>query len=208
MKVINKNRLFILTTILIFLFALIISYAKTAGSDISNSVLRLHIVANSNSAADQKLKLDIRDRILSEASHLFVNVGSAEAALQIAEENLPEILKIANSEIKNQGFDYSATAKTGEFAFPTKAYGDITLPSGRYKALRLELGSAAGENWWCVMYPPLCFADGILVAPDTAKEALKNSLTDDEYSLVTKEQSGTVPVEIRFKIVEIFQSIF
>lgn len=208
MKAINKNRLFILTAILTFLFALIISYAKNTGSDISNSVLRLHIVANSNSEADQQLKLDIRDRIINDTSRLFVNAGSAEAAIEIAKKNLPEILEIANSEIKNQGFDYSATAKIGEFAFPTKVYGDITLPSGKYRALRLELGAADGENWWCVMYPPLCFADGILVAPDTAKSKLKDSLSDSEYKLITKEPSGTVPVEIRFKIVEAFQSLF
>ena len=208
MKAINKNRLLILTTILTFIFALIISYAKTAGSDISNSVLRLHIVANSNSEADQKLKLDIRDRIIDESSYLFTSAKSPDEAIRIAENNLDKIIRIANSEIESQGFDYTAIAKIGEFAFPTKTYGDISLPSGKYKALRIEIGAAKGKNWWCVMYPPLCFADGILVAPQDAKSQLKNSLSEDEYRLVTKEQSGTIPVEIRFKIVEIIQSLF
>lgn len=208
MKVINKNRLFILTVILTFLFALIISYAKTASCDISNSVLRLHIVANSNSEADQKLKLDIRDRIISEGSHLFASAKSPDEAITVAKNNMDKILKIVDSEIREQSFSYSAAAKLGEFAFPTKSYGDITLPSGKYKALRIELGTASGENWWCVMYPPLCFADGILVAPETAKSTLKSTLSADEYNLITNKQSGTVPVEIRFKIVEIFQNLF
>jgi stage II sporulation protein R len=208
LKSINKNRLLILITILTFIFALIISYAKTAGSDISNSVLRLHIVANSNSQADQQLKLDIRDRIVNEASYLFATANSPDEAIKIAERNLDKIITIANSEIKKQGFSYTASAKIGDFAFPTKTYGDIRLPSGKYKALRIELGAAQGENWWCVMYPPLCFADGILVAPETAKSQLKKSLSEDEYNLITKSSAGKVPVEIRFKIVEIIQSLF
>ncbi len=208
MKSINKNRLLILTIILTFIFALIISYAKTAGNDISNSVLRLHIVANSNSEIDQKLKLDVRDRIIKETSKLFASAKSPVEAISIAKSNLDTIIKIANNEIKGQGFDYTAIAKIGEFAFPTKTYGDISLPSGKYKALRIELGAAKGKNWWCVMYPPLCFADGILVAPQDAKSQLKNSLSEEEYNLISKNHSGKIPVEIRFKIVEIIQSLF
>lgn len=208
MKYISKQKLFGLCLVLTLLFSLSITYAKSVGRDISSCVLRLHILANSNSAADQSLKLAVRDRILSEAGHLFENTKSSDDASAVATENLATITKIAEDEIRHQGFDYSVRAEIGNFAFPTKSYGDITLPSGKYRALRIKIGNAAGENWWCVMYPPLCLTDGILSVSDDAKNNLKSNLSAEEYRLITQEQSGTIPVEIRFKLIEVIQNIF
>ena len=208
MRYINKQKLFALFLILTLFFSLSITYAKSVSRDISNSVLRLHIIASSNSNTDQSLKLAVRDRILNEAGYLFKDIKSADEAATVASENLSKIIKIAEDEINRQGFHYSAQAEVGEFAFPTKSYGDITLPSGKYTALRIKIGNAKGENWWCVMYPPLCLTDGIMSYTDEAKSQLKSDLSDEEYSLITKESSGPIPVEIRFKVVEIFQNIF
>lgn len=208
LKHINSRRLFAVTLLLTIVLALSISYAKSVGSDISNSVLRLHIIANSNSPEDQQLKLKVRDRIIEESSYLFENVSSRQEAMDTAILNTEKILSIARDEIKSQGFDHEVSAEIGQFPFPTRMYGEITLPSGRYTALRLKIGNAKGENWWCVMYPPLCFADGVVSVNEGAKNQLKDNLTSEEYNLITSTTSGAIPVEIRFKIVEIFQRLF
>lgn len=207
MKYLNKHRLFFVLLLTLFL-TLSISYAKSVSNDISNSVFRLHIVANSDSAEDQALKLSIRDCLMRECGFLFKNADTAQEAAKIADKNLDQICKIAQAEVVSQGYDYKVCAKVGKFAFPTKSYKDITLPSGKYTALRIEIGKASGKNWWCVMYPPLCLTDGIISCPESSKEMLKGSLTDEGYRLVTKENSKSIPVEVRFKIVEIFQNIF
>ena len=176
--------------------------------DLSESVVRLHILANSDSAADQALKLAVRDRILSEASYIFENTQDPKAALSAADQNSQLIRGIAEDEIRRQGYSYTASVKVGQFAFPTKVYGDIMLPAGKYNAVRIEIGSGSGKNWWCVMYPPLCFTDGVVSVSDENRQKLKDSLTADEYSLITGKSDRAIPVEIRFKIVEIFQNLF
>ncbi len=208
MKFINTRRFFSLWLVFTLIFSILISYAKVAGNDISNSVLRLHILANSNSKADQALKLAVRDRIIKDTKHIFNLADSPDSATKLAEINLPLIQKIAQDEIEKHGFSSPVKASVTESAFPTKTYDGITLPKGKYQALKIEIGEASGENWWCVMYPPLCYTDGILSPSDEAKQKLKSTLNQDEYRLVTKSPKGNVPVEIRFKIVELFQNIF
>ncbi len=208
MKYISKPKLLFLISVLTLIFALTITYAKNIGNDISNSVLRLHIIANSDSAADQELKLYIRDRIITDCSNFFNDCQSPKDAIQTANAHSQEIKKIAEDEIRRRGFDYPVNVSIGSTAFPTKSYGDITLPSGKYTALRIRIGNARGQNWWCVMYPPLCFTDGVLSLTDAAKAQLKTGLKESEYNLITSKSSGAIPVEVRFKIVEIFQNLF
>ena len=208
MKIFNKNRLLILTLILTFILTLSITYAKAVGNDIKSSFFRLHIVANSDLDKDQNLKIYVRDRILNDYGYLFENAVSSEDAAKIAAQNLDKIKETATLEIKKQGFDYEVTPLVGEFAFPTKSYGNITLPSGRYRALSIKIGEAKGQNWWCVMYPPLCLTDGILLYNEQSNDLIKNNLSKEEYNLITKTDTGALPVEIRFKIVEVFQKLF
>ncbi len=205
MHYINKPRFFALMLTLTLLFSFLMSYAKSTGSNIANAVVRLHIIANSNSDRDQNLKLKVRDRILAEASGILGTSRSATDALSVARSNSALIQKIAEDEIHNSGFDYPVKVSVGEYPFPTKVYGDIALPSGKYNAVRIEIGKAAGENWWCVMYPPLCFTEGV-VATDSTKNQLKDNLSSEDYTLIT--QTDSVPVEVRFRIVEIFQNLF
>ena len=208
MRHINRARFFALVMSLILIFTLLISYARAIGSDISNSVLRLHILANSNTNKDQQLKIAVRNRVLDETRDIFKNARSAKESARIAEKNSAFIQSIAEDEIQKHGFSYPVTVSVEKAAFPTKTYGGITLPSGKYTAVRIKIGEAAGENWWCVMYPSLCFADGVMSASDEAKETLEKSLSEDSYNIVTGKDDGAIPVEIRFKIVEIFQNLF
>ncbi len=208
MKFININRLIVLSLIIALTFAAATTYAQGCIENISGSVLRLHIPANSNSDADQRLKLQVRDRILRDTAHLFENCKSSADALRVATENQQFILQIAQSEIRAQGFDYPVKIRIGDFSFPTRKYGNVWLPKGNYTALRVEIGQAQGQNWWCVMYPPLCFTNDAVKISAASDEKLKTSLGTEEYNLITQSDQGAVPVEIRFKIVEIFQGLF
>lgn len=208
MKYINKTRFFILTCIFILLFSFSISYAKNTSAGLADSLVRLHIVANSNAPADQKLKLAVRDRLIKETSAIFENPQSPEDALLSAQNNKDLISEIAKDEILKNGFSYDVNVKIGKFAFPSKAYADIMLPAGKYNAIRIEIGSGSGENWWCVMYPPLCFTNGIVSISDESRQMLKENLSNEEYSLITSQSDGAIPVQFKFKIVEIFQKLF
>ncbi len=208
MNYINKTRFFALMLLLTLLFSLILSYAETTSSDIADSVVRLHIVANSNSAEDQELKLKVRDRILAETSQIFSNTPTASDALSKARQYSDLIKQIALDEIRQNGFDHDVSVSVGETAFPTKTYGDIILPSGKYNAVKVKIGNGSGENWWCVMYPPLCFTSGVLSVSDDAKTNLKESLSPSSYELITKSPDSSIPVEIKFRIVEVFQELF
>ncbi len=207
MNYISRIRFLALFLTVTLLFTLALSYAKSVGSDISDAVVRLHIVANSNTDTDQWLKLKVRDRIVSESAYLFENISDSEQALSIARTNTEVFRKLALDEIHRQGFDMPVTVSVGKCAFPTKYYDGITLPAGQYNAVNIQLGESKGENWWCVMYPPLCFTDGIVSLSDKAKTKLQKSLTAEEYKLIT-ESSGSVPVQIKFKFIEVLQTLF
>ena len=212
MKFIAKNLLnskikrFILLTLLLILYILVsaISYTNAVCSDIQESVFRLHVIANSDSAEDQNLKYIVRDSVIEYINEISNNASSKAEVILIAQEHLSEIENIALQTIKDNGYNYPVKVSIGNFAFPSKKYGDITLPPGYYDALKIEIGEAAGQNWWCVMFPPLCFVDVTSgVVPDESKEVMKNNLSEEEYDLISG--NGT-DVEIKFKIVEVLQN--
>ena len=201
----SKVKMVIILTFLFFAYTTIcaISYAEDISTDIANSVFRLHVIANSNSDVDQNLKYIVRDNLLEYMNTLCANCTSKEEAITIANEHLEDFREIALNTIKAQGFDYSVNVSIGNFEFPTKHYGDISLPSGYYDALKVEIGEAKGQNWWCVMFPPLCFVDASSgVVPEESKEDLKNSLTDEEFSIVSDNEENP-SFKLKFKILEI-----
>ncbi len=204
MKYINRYKLCSIILIIILIFSFAASYAQNVHRDLSRSVVRLHIIANSDTECDQELKLAVRDRLLERFGELFSECPDAGAALQTANANLDLIESVAADEISRRGFGYSVSAETGKFPFPTKVYGDVRLPSGSYNAVRVKIGNAAGHNWWCVMYPPLCFTDGVAEVSDSSRKKLRESLSESDYKLIT-ESDGSMPVEIRFKLAEIFR---
>lgn len=138
-----KRFLILICLFLLYTFVCAISYATSVSNDLADSVFRLHIVANSDSEEDQNLKLLVRDNVLSYMKDISSNVSSKEDVISLMNEHLDDFYKIARDTIESEGFDYDVKLKIGEFDFPTKVYGDISLPSGIYDALRIEIGKAA-----------------------------------------------------------------
>ena len=199
-----KRYLFIILLLFIYILLYSFSYANTVVSNLSDSVFRLHVIANSDYEADQNLKYLVRDNLISYMNELCINISTKEEALSIANEHLNDFYKIARETVINNGFNYNVKISIGNFAFPTKNYGDISLPAGFYDALKVEIGEANGQNWWCVMFPSLCFVDvsnGIV--PEESKEELQGTLLDEEYNLIASE---TIEYKFKFKIVEFFEN--
>ena len=194
------------------LFGLVVSmfamaYADETQNEIASNVVRLHIVANSDGDGDQAVKLKVRDAIIAEFSDCLQTAQSPAQAEQIMQDNLSRIEAVANRVLKENGYSYQAQASIGETHFPVKHYENITLPPGNYRALRIVLGNGAGQNWWCVMYPPLCFSGSVEgSAPQESQAMLKSSLGEENYTLITDgaDESGELPVQFKFKILEIF----
>ena len=193
--------------ILLSLFILIsaISYVDAVSYNIADSVFRLHVIANSNSKEDQELKLKVRDELLLYMNIISKDSTSKQEAMQIANEHKEEFTQIAEKVIKENGYNYTVNVQIGKADFPTKYYGDITLPAGTYDALKVQIGEAKGQNWWCVMFPPLCFVDvSTGIVPDNSKQELKQSLDNEEYDLISKTDNNEI--SFKFKIVELFQN--
>ena len=193
--------LFIL--LILYTFICANSYVNAVSLDISNSVFRLHVIANSDTAEDQDLKYKVRDKLLEHMNYLCSNVTSKDESIAIVQEHKDEFEAIALQVIHDQGFDYSVNINIGNFQFPTKTYGDISLPAGIYDALRVEIGEAIGQNWWCVMFPSLCFIDiSNGVVKNDSKSLLEDNLSDESYTIVS-ENSNPI-IKFKFKILEFF----
>ena len=193
MKTIEKS--IILSLIITILLSVVCFHGNC--ENISKKVLRLHILANSNSTVDQNLKLKVRDRILKESNNLFNDVKDKEDAKKIVRSHLPEIKEIAEDEIKLQGFNYPVEVKLEKTYFNTRQYDDITLPAGQYEALRVLIGEGKGKNWWCVIFPSICLGSA------KGTSSMEEILNDQETDIVEESQN----YEIKFKIIEIFSSI-
>ncbi len=199
------KRFFILLILLIlYTFVSAFYYSNAVCSDISDSVFRLHVIANSDSPADQNLKYIVRDSIIDYMNEISSSATSKEEVLQIAKSNISEIQSIAINTVRKEGYDYSVNVEVGNFVFPKKTYGDITFPPGFYDALKVEIGEAKGQNWWCVMFPPLCFVDVTSgIVPDESKLKMQENLSQEEYKLISQESTN---VKVKFKIVEVLQN--
>ena len=165
---------------------------------IPDEVLRLHILANSDSEADQALKLRVRDRLLSENEHLMDGVATREEALSAVEEALPALREAAQGEVFAAGYSYPVQAELTWMYFPTRQYESVTLPAGRYEALRITIGEGEGHNWWCVIFPPLCAQ-----AAGLSEQAVQ-ALSDDDVRLVTESGGGYV---VRFRLLELWDAL-
>jgi stage II sporulation protein R len=167
---------------------------------LADRVVRLHILANSDSEEDQTLKLQVRDRILDRATEILEQSEDrteAEAALRT---ELPELQRLAADEIAAEGYDYPVTAELTETTFPTREYDDFTLPAGNYLALEVVIGAGEGHNWWCVVFPPLCTAS----TTNLAQTAMSAGLSGDDVKLITEDGSGYV---LKFKSIELWEAL-
>lgn len=200
-----KRFLVLLFLFICYTFVCAFSYANTVSEDLSNNVFRLHILANSDSEEDQNLKLLVRDNVLSYMKEIASNVSSKEEVVKLLDSHLDDFHDIAHDTIVNAGYDYDVHLSIGKFDFPTKVYGDISLPAGMYDALRIEIGDAEGHNWWCVMFPTLCFVDVSSGSLDEdSKEILESSLNDEEFELIS-EDNGVF--NFKFKLLEFFENM-
>ncbi|MGN0674843.1 MAG: stage II sporulation protein R [Oscillospiraceae bacterium] len=169
--------------------------------DITDTVFRLHILANSDSEADQALKLKVRDAVLEKSAYLFEDNASAEESAKAAEEHLDEIRQTAEQVISENGSDYSVNCEVTEMYFDNRVYGTVTMPAGEYTALRITIGEAQGKNWWCVMFPPLCLP--AVTNIDEALEECGDVFTAEEIDMLKNPEN----YECKFYIVELFNKL-
>lgn len=204
---------YILSILLVILMvsAVVYDYEKNATKaavleGISDSLIRFHVIANSDTDEDQQLKLKVRDAVLAKMTGILSESESIDDTRQLIYDHMDMMNEIAGTIIKDYGYDYKVDISLKLEQFPLKAYGDIILPPGKYEALLIEIGEAKGKNWWCVMFPPLCFVDVTHgVVPEATKETLKNVLTDDEYNtVVVSETKEDMPIKVKFKLFEWF----
>lgn len=180
-------------------------YADKTEDSLADSLIRLHVIANSDTEADQNLKLAVRDAIVAEVGDLFSDNKDKSMAMEEILANMESIERIARDVIAEKGFSYDVSLSLGSSDFPAKTYGNVTLPAGTYEALKVVIGDGAGQNWWCVLFPPLCFVDATTAEmPASSSEVLKTSLTDDQYAMVT--DGGDFPVKVKFKAYELWQN--
>lgn len=194
--------------LLIILFSLYIfisayCYVKQVSYDLQENVFRLHIIANSDSEEDQNLKYIVRDNLIEYMNSICGNSTSKEETIEIVSNHISDFTDIANQTIKDNGFSYNASVELGNFEFPTKVYADISFPSGYYDALKVKIGDSQGQNWWCVLYPSLCFVDvSSGIVPDESKEELKQNLNSEEYQIISETDNPSI--NFKFKLIEFF----
>lgn len=172
--------------------------------DISEKLIRFHVLANSDSDIDQDLKLRVKDAVLKYISPILNESQSLEESREILKREDKNIIKIAEDYIKSQGFDYTVETTLTRENFPVKEYGNIVLPQGEYEAYRILIGEGKGKNWWCVMFPPLCFIDVTKgqVAYDETEKKMKDVLSEEEFKSVNKKENN---VNFEFKVIDLFK---
>ena len=173
------------------------SWASCRQQELETRVVRLHVLANSDSAQDQALKLDVRDAVLAQASMYLTHCHSTQQAKEVLSQHLQLLADTAAQTIAQKGYDYAVKVSLERTYFPTKVYADFSLPAGEYQGLRVEIGRAEGHNWWCVVFPPLCFSS----VSEQSETALRSGLTEDDLALHTGEDQGYV---FRFQCLEWF----
>ena len=172
--------------------------------DISEKLIRFHVLANSDSDVDQDLKLRVKDEVLKYISPILNESQSLEESREILKREDKNIIKIAEDYIKSQGFDYTVETTLTRENFPVKEYGNIVLPQGEYEAYIILIGEGKGQNWWCVMFPPLCFIDVTKgqVAYDETEKKMKDVLSEEEFKSVNKKENN---VNFEFKVIDLFK---
>lgn len=173
------------------------SWASCRQRELETRVVRLHVLANSDSDQDQALKLEVRDAVLAQANTYLLHCTSTEQAKATLEQHLQPLAETAAAVIAEEGYDYPVRVRLERTYFPTKVYADFALPAGEYEGLRVEIGQAEGHNWWCVVFPPLCFSS----VSEQAEVVSRSGLTEEDVALLTGEDQGYV---FRFQCLEWF----
>lgn len=202
----RRDRIFLASLIiaLILYCAFSVTYFASVSGEIRESVVRLHILADSNSEIDQQVKLKVRDALLTKNTELLSGKVTPENAEEYFENSKEELEKCANEVLKENGFNYKAKITLGKEYYTTRVYEDLTFPAGTYTSVKVVLGSGQGQNWWCVMFPPLCVpaATGDITTDDGVN--LEEYLNEDGERLVSSKGK----FKVRFKVLEIYEKLF
>lgn len=173
--------------------------AKRIQEGIALNIIRFHVIANSDSKEDQDLKIKVKDEVVLFMKQALTDASDKDEAREIIKENMDAIKGISDNVIKENGYTYQSYVSLANVYFPVKRYEKMTFPSGEYEALRIQIGKASGRNWWCVMFPPLCFVDATYsIVPDSSDETLRYVLTDEEYDSLIKDKK--TKIKIKFKL--------
>jgi len=179
-------------------------YSEAAQRDISENVIRFHVLANSDSYADQTIKNLVRSEVLAEFETLLTATENVKQSRQLLKSELPAIQAHAEAVIHELGFDYTVVARIEQAFFPTQTYGDLAFPPGMYEAVQIVIGEGLGKNWWCLMFPPLCFVD--MTSTETGRQQLADTVTDESFRLIThQDEDANATMEVRFRVVEWWQ---
>ena len=197
---------FITVAVCIAVILVFIGFMPVHGeNEIYDSVIRLHVLANSDTEEDQTLKLKVRDAILAASSDILSDIETRDEAISAISDNISALEKAAAGTIADEGFDYPVRIELSEEEYPTRDYEAFCFPSGSYLSLRVLIGEAEGQNWWCVLFPPLCLS----AATDkvSAEDAfISVGLTQEQYKIITESDSHTY--EVRFKLLETIEELF
>ena len=172
---------------------------------IYDSVVRLHVLANSDSEVDQALKLCVRDAVLEEAKEILSGTSTRDEAEKALRPSLDRLQQTAARAVREAGFDYGVTVTLGNEDYPTRTYEQVAFPAGEYLSLRVMIGEAEGKNWWCVLFPPLCLSAA--TSRNEAEEAfLAAGLSGEQYRIIT-DSNGNVKYKLRFKLLEMAEAM-
>lgn len=194
----------------VLLITVLVSVIPVSGEErIYENMIRLHVVAASDSEKDQRIKLAVRDRIIEKISAYTEGIRDTDAAYGKIEELLPAICKAANEVLEEKGTQDRATVSIGEELYPERVYEDFTLPAGKYISLKITIGDGGGQNWWCILFPPLCTAASVKSGGDDSESEelfVEAGISTEGYRMIKNERNPKYAV--RFRILEIFSGIF
>lgn len=204
MKTSTSSKLHLWEAALLLAFGLTLTAGVWAGaseSALAGQVLRLHVVANSDSEEDQARKLLVRDTVLAKAAPLLEGADGRAAAERALAPHLDELARAGEAALAAQGCGDAVTVALAEQWFPTKEYDSFSLPAGQYRALKVTIGEGAGRNWWCVVFPPLCLGS---VTEESVETVAGEALSEDQVALITGQDGGYV---LKFRIIEWWEEL-
>jgi len=179
-------------------------YSSTTQADIADNVIRFHVQANSDSVADQYVKEHIRVAVLNAFEDYLSGSNDIDETRATLTANLPQMEQIATEILHEQGFSYAATANLTITFFPTRFYGNMSFPPGMYEAVQIKLGEGTGSNWWCLMFPPLCYVD--MTGTDEGQALLEETISEEGFRLLMHQEENSQTLQVRFRVVEWWQN--
>ena len=204
----KQTQKILIVAIVVMAITLAVGFLPIHGEEeIYDTVVRLHVIANSDSEEDQSLKMQVRDEILASINPVLENCNSREEAIAEIGRIRNEVIERAQNVILENGYDYSVDIEVCREKYPTRDYGSFIFPSGEYVSVKVKIGKAEGQNFWCCLYPPLCVSAATEVSGEYVDDAfIEAGLTGEQYKVIT--QTDDVKYRVRFKILEVVEEIF